>query len=258
MVLNSILLSTAVIAQDISVGTETLGAYETRFHYSGEDIIRSRAYNVRKAMRKLDGTILRPEQTLSYNRLLGPRTGERGWRQAKTILNGEIFIDYGGGICQVSSTLHAAALFSGMDIVNAQHHSRYMTYIDPGLDATVNWTEPDLIIRNPYDFPVRIHAWEREPGVAAVEFLGEERMWDITVETIELERRRHKTETRERPDLPTSYRHVLEKGTNFLLLDQWIHRRNLFTEEVISERTRIQYDPSPRIIEVGTMPEVEE
>jgi vancomycin resistance protein YoaR len=258
LVLNSILLSTAVIAQDISAGTTTLGAYETHFHYTGEDIIRSRAYNVRRAMRKLDGTILRPEQSLSYNRLLGPRTAARGWRQAKTILNGEIFIAPGGGICQVSSTLHAAAIFSGMEILNAQHHSRYMTYIDPGLDATVNWTEPDLVIRNPYNFPVRIHAWEREPGVAAVEFLGEERIWEITVETIELERRRHKTETRERSDLPTSYRHVLEKGTNFLLLEQWVHRRNLYTEELFSERRRIQYEPSPRIIEVGTMPEAEE
>ena len=142
LVLNSLLLSTAVIAQDISVGTTTLGSYETRFHYAGDDVIRNRAYNVRKAIRKLDGTILRPQETLSYNRLLGQRTGERGWRQAKTILHGEIFIDYGGGICQVSSTLHAAAIYSGMDIVQAQHHSRYMTYIDPGLDATVNWTAP--------------------------------------------------------------------------------------------------------------------
>jgi len=253
LVLNSILFSTAVIAQDIAVGTTQLGIYETRFHYGGQEVIRNRAYNVRKAIRKLDGTVLRPEQSLSYNRLLGQRTGEKGWRQAKTILHGEIFIDYGGGICQVSSTLHAAALLSGMNIVNSQHHSRYMTYIDPGLDATVNWTEPDLVIRNPYDFPVRIHAWEREPGVAAVEFLGDHRVWDITVERIEIERRRHTTEIRELPDQPNTYRHVLEKGTNFLLFDQWVHRRNLETEELLSERTRIQYDPSPRIIEVGTL-----
>lgn len=254
LVLNSILLSTAVVAQDISTGTAVLGSYETRFHYTGDDIIRSRAHNVRRAIRKLDGTILRPDQRLSYNRLLGPRTGERGWRQAKTILNGEYFIDFGGGICQVSSTLHAAAIYSGMDIVQAQHHSRYMTYIDPGLDATVSWTEPDLVIRNPYDFPVRIHAWEREPGIAAVEILGEQRIWDITIERIEITRRRHKTEIRERPDLPTTYRNVLEKGTNFILFEQWVHRRNVITEELLSERTIFQYDPSPRIIEVGTMP----
>ena len=258
LILNSILLSTAVIAQDISLGDTVLGSYETRFHYRGADIIRNRAHNIRKAIRMLDGTILRPDETLSYNRLLGPRTGSRGWRQAKTILDGEIFIDFGGGICQVSSTLHAAAVLSGMHIVEAQHHSRYMTYIEPGLDATVNWRQPDLIIRNPYDFPVRIHAWEKETGIVAIEFFGEQKIWEITIERNEIERRHHRTEIRERTDRPISYRHILERGTNFLIIDQWIHRRNLETEELISERTRIQYDSSPRIIEIGTMPEVEE
>jgi len=253
LVLNSLLLSTAVIAQDIAVGTTQLGIYETRFHYRGDDVTRNRAYNVRKAIHKLDGTVLRPQETLSYNRLLGQRTGTRGWRQAKTILHGEIFIDYGGGICQVSSTLHAAAIYSGMEIINAQHHSRYMTYIEPGLDATVSWPDLDLLIRNPYDFPVRIHAWERETGVAAIEFLGDHKIWDVSVERIIIERRRNLTEIRELPEQPVSYRHIAEKGTNFLLFDQWITHRNIETEELFSERTRIQYDPSPRIIEVGTL-----
>lgn len=253
LVLNSLLLSTAVIAQDIATGTAVLGSYETRFHYAGDDVIRNRAYNVRKAIRKLDGTILRPQETLSYNRLLGQRTGERGWRQAKTILHGEIFIDYGGGICQVSSTLHAAAIYSGMEIINAQHHSRYMTYIEPGLDATVSWPDLDLLIRNPYDFPVRIHAWERETGVAAIEFLGDHRVWEVSIERNMIERRGFTTEIRELSDQPNTYRHVLEKGTNFLLFDQWITHRNIETEELFSERTLFQYDPSPRIIEVGTL-----
>lgn len=251
---NSLLFSTAVIAQDAIAGTTILGSYETQFHYRGEDVVRNRAYNVRKAIGILDGTILQPNDILSYNRLLGPRTGERGWRQAKTIVHGEIFIDYGGGICQVSSTLHAAAIFSGMDIIETQHHSRYMTYIDPGLDATVSWPGPDLRIQNPYDFPIRIHAWERESGVAAIEILGESRTWDVTMETISIERRRYATETRERPDLPNTYVHILEKGTNFLLFDRWIHRRNIETQELISERVRFQYDSSPRIIEIGMMP----
>lgn len=87
----SFFISAAVIAQDVTVGTVVLGEYETRFHYRGADIIRNRAHNIRKAIGILDGTILRPDETLSYNSLLGQRTGRRGWRQAKTILDGEIF-----------------------------------------------------------------------------------------------------------------------------------------------------------------------
>jgi vancomycin resistance protein YoaR len=128
-----------------------------------------------------------------------------------------------------------------------------MTYIEPGLDATVSWPDLDLLIRNPYDFPVRIHAWERETGVAAIEFLGDHKVWDVNVERIIIERRRNLTEIRELPEQPVSYRHIAEKGTNFLLFDQWITHRNIETEELFSERTRIQYDPSPRIIEVGTL-----
>lgn len=250
----SFFISAAVIAQDMTVGTVVLGEYSTRFHYRGADIIRNRAYNIRKAIETLDGTILRPDETLSYNRLLGQRTGRRGWRQAKTIQDGEIFIDFGGGICQVSSTLHAAALYSGMDIVEAQHHSRYMTYIEPGLDATVNWRQPDLLIRNRYTFPIRIHAWESEPGTVVIQILGERRIWEVTVERTILSQRRYRTEIRQRDDLPTTHRQILERGTNFLIFDQRVDMRNLETEELYSYTTRYHYDSSPRIIEVGTIP----
>lgn len=250
----SFFISAAVIAQDVTVRTVVLGEYETRFHYRGADIIRNRAHNIRKAIGILDGTILRPDETLSYNSLLGQRTGRRGWRQAKTILDGEIFIDFGGGICQVSSTLHAAALLSGMNIIQAQHHSRYMTYIEPGLDATVNWRQPDLLIRNPYSFPVQIHAWEREPGIIVIQLLGERKIWEVTIERTIISERRYRTQIRQRDDLPTTHRHIVERGTNFLIFDQRVDMRNLETEELYSYTTRFHYDSSPRIIEVGTIP----
>lgn len=246
--------SVAAVCQD-SVGSETLGSYETRFHYSGEEVIRNRARNVRRALSKINNVVIHPGKRLSYNRTLGPRVPERGWRPAKTILNGDIVIDYGGGICQVSSTLHAAAIRSGMLIVNAQHHSRYMSYIDPGLDATVSWPDLDLVIENPYDFPVRIHAWESEVGIASVEFLGSRREWDVEISNEIIERRRFNTESVERTDMPTSYRHVLEKGTNFLILDRVIVSTSRITGEIFIESERMQYEASPRIIEVGTAPE---
>lgn len=250
----SFFFSLSAVCQDI-VGSEVLGSYNTRFHYSGEEVIRNRARNVRRALSKLNGVIIQPGETLSYNRTLGQRTPEKGWRPAKTILNGEIVIDYGGGICQVSSTLHAAAIRSGLLIVHSQHHSRYMSYIDPGLDATVSWPDLDLVIQNPYNFPVRVHAWESQTGVASVEFLGLRREWDIEVSNEIIERRRFSTEIVERNDMPESYRHVLEKGTNFLILDRVIVSTSRITGEIFIESERMQYESSPRIIEVGTLSE---
>jgi len=90
-ILLSCFSSIVAIAQDVSTGTAILGSYETHFHYSGDEIVRNRAYNVRKAIRKLNDAILQPDEILSYNHLLGPRTINRGWRHAKTIMNGEIF-----------------------------------------------------------------------------------------------------------------------------------------------------------------------
>lgn len=250
----SFLFSVGAVSQDI-VGSEVLGSYETRFHYSGEEVTRNRARNVRRALEKLDGVVIYPGKRLSYNRTLGPRIAERGWRPAKTILNGEIVIDYGGGICQVSSTLHAAAIQSGLLIVNAQHHSRYMSYIDPGLDATVSWPDLDLVIQNPYNFPVRIHAWESNVGIASVEFVGAHREWDVEISHEIIERRRFQVETIERIDMPTSYRHILEKGTNFLILDRVIVSTSRITGDIFIESERMQYESSPRLIEIGTAPE---
>jgi vancomycin resistance protein YoaR len=250
----SFFFSVGAVSQDI-IGSEILGSYETSFHYSGEEVIRNRARNVRRALEKLNGAVIQPGKRLSYNRTLGPRIAERGWRPAKTILNGEIVIDYGGGICQVSSTLHAAAIQSGLLIVNAQHHSRYMSYISPGLDATVSWPNLDLVIQNPYSFPVRIHAWESHTGIASVEFIGAQREWDVEISHEIIERRRFHVESIERSDMPTSYRHVLEKGTNFLVLNRVIVSTSRITGEIFIESERMQYESSPRIIEIGTAPE---
>jgi len=150
--------------------SKVLGAFETSFKGTG----RGRAINIRRAAQYLDGTILAPGQTLSFNKLVGPRTVERGFAYAPVISNDELEPGVGGGVCQVASTLHAAAVLGALDVPQRRSHSRPSGYAPLGLDATVIDGEVDLKIRNPYDSPLMLHAYLPTPSRIRIELLGRE------------------------------------------------------------------------------------
>lgn len=127
-----------------------------------------RAANISRAASRLNVTI-GPGEEFSFNEAVGPRSKENGFEDAPIIFMGEVSEGVGGGVCQVSSTLHAAALFSGMEVVSRRPHTRVSKYIEKGLDATVSYPpacakdrkDPqcdfiDLVVRNPFSFPVRV------------------------------------------------------------------------------------------------------
>ena len=89
----------------------------------------------------------------------GARSEENGFHKAGEIFKGEMIEGVGGGTCQIASTLHAVAFFSGLDIIERLPHSRASAYIRPGLDATVVYPAVDLKLKNPFEFPVVIHAF---------------------------------------------------------------------------------------------------
>lgn len=149
---------------------KVVAAYETTFSLWGTGA--NRAVNIKNAASKLDGTILGPGQILSFNEVVGPRTRERGFALAPEIQGDEMQLGYGGGTCQASSTLYAAALFGALEIVDRQSHSRPSSYTQMGLDATVSYPLADLKIRNTLPFPIMIHAFAPKPNAIRVELLG--------------------------------------------------------------------------------------
>lgn len=158
---------TSALLRGVDV-TRVLSSYETDFtHHAGP-----RAINIALAAHYLNGAVIAPGAVFSFNQTVGPRTEERGFASAPQIVLDELEPGIGGGVCQVASTLHAAAVFGGFEVLQRRSHSRPSGYTPLGLDATVVDGELDLKLRNPYDTPLIVHAFLPTKTRLRVELLG--------------------------------------------------------------------------------------
>ncbi len=146
--------------------------FETVFGFVGNQV--GRAQNIARAAEGIDGVVMMPSEVISFNALVGPRSPENGFAEAGEIYKGEMRMGIGGGTCQVASTYHAAAYLGGLEVVARSPHSRPSGYIRIGLDATVAYPHVDLRLRNPFPFPVLVHAFVRDRGTLVVELYGRE------------------------------------------------------------------------------------
>lgn len=127
--------------------------------------------NLRLACQAINGTILYPGDVFSYNDTLGERTAEKGYLPGASYEGGKVVYTYGGGICQVSSTMYYCSLLADMEILERECHMYTAGYIDLGMDATVNWGTLDYKFRNNTNHPIRIDA-NAEDGYVTVTFMG--------------------------------------------------------------------------------------
>ena len=110
--------------------------------------------NIVLALISINNQIVWPGETFSFNDVVGPRTPERGYRPAPII--GGDGIGFGGGICQVSTTLYNAVAKAGLQVVERHLHSSRVPYVAPGKDATVVYGAQNLRFINNLDHPVII------------------------------------------------------------------------------------------------------
>ncbi len=122
---------------------KTLSTYTTKTT-SNE----ARNTNVKLAAQAINGTILAPGETFSYNTVVGKRTPEKGYKEAPAYADGQTVQEYGGGVCQVSSTLYNALIGAGLDATERKGHTFEPSYVTPGQDATVSYMQPDLVFVN--------------------------------------------------------------------------------------------------------------
>lgn len=145
---------------------ELVGEFTTD-HAPGQE----RVTNIQRMAEIVQGAVIAPKATFSLNQYVGERTEENGFVAAGVIYDGVLTDDIGGGVSQFATTLFNAAFFAGMDISEYQAHSIYFERYPYGREATVNWPDVDLKLRNPTDFPIMVWT-EATPTSITVKLFG--------------------------------------------------------------------------------------
>lgn len=189
--------------------TDVVSSFTTSFN-SGQS---SRSGNIRIAATKLNGVILMPGETLSYNEVVGPRDADEGYRMAPVYVSGRHEMGFGGGICQTVTTLFNAALLANLEIVKRQNHSMPVRYVPLGRDATASYGSIDLVFRNTRETPIAISS-EVDGGSLTFRVLGKsDPSVSIRLEVTNHSSWGHGTKTVNDATLAPGTTKVVEKGS---------------------------------------------
>ncbi len=119
---------------------------------------KNRNTNIQLSCEAINGVRVGPGEIFSFNGATGERTAAKGYKPATAISGGQNIEEVGGGVCQTSSTLFNAAARANLEIVTRSPHAWPSSYVEKGMDATVNWPGLDFKFRNNTDWPVYIVA----------------------------------------------------------------------------------------------------
>lgn len=138
------------------IGTEAfpdlLSTYSTK--YSARNT--GRTTNLQLAASKINGTVLMPGETFSYNQVVGARTIAAGYKEAPIYVSGQVVDGLGGGICQITSTLYNAVLYANLQIVERSNHQFVPSYVTASRDATVVYGSIDFKFKNNREYPIKL------------------------------------------------------------------------------------------------------
>lgn len=173
-----------------------------------------RVENLRVSTSYINGTLLMPGDEFSYNSTIGETTPERGYKEANTYVGSKIVPGYGGGVCQVSSTLYRAVMQANIRSTERRNHSMTVGYAKPGLDATVAAGYIDYRFVNTYDFPIYIQGYLSGNKVVFNVYGNKEAMGGKTYDMVNeiVETYDYKTEEVQDPNLEEGKRVVTSSG----------------------------------------------
>lgn len=132
-----------------------------------------RTRNLELACEQINGLILKPGETFSFNKVVGQRTAERGFQEAGVYVGADTVDQLGGGVCQVASTVYYCTLQAELEVIERTEHRYVPAYIPWGMDATVYWGSLDYQFRNNSSYPIRIEA-ECNSRYVIMKFVGTE------------------------------------------------------------------------------------
>jgi len=226
-----------------------LGSYSTTF--STRNV--NRSTNIRLASQKINGTVIMPGETFSYNQVVGQRTAAAGFKSAAVYSGGEVTTGIGGGICQVSSTLYNSVLLANLEIVERYNHGFNTGYVPAGRDATVSWGGPDFKFKNSRNYPVKVIS-NVSGGKISIEIFGlkSENEYEVEIQSYITQYIKYKTIQKNDATLPKGKTKVIQSGSNgckavaYRILKQ---NGEVISKTLLSNDT---YNPHNKIVAIGT------
>lgn len=228
---------------------DLLASYSTSYATSSAN----RCTNVELATKSINGYVLMPGETFSYNDTVGQRTAARGYKEAGVYLNGEVTTGLGGGICQVSSTLYNAVLLSNLEIVERTNHTFKPSYVPAGQDATVSWGAPDFKFKNNRNYPIKISATTSGKNIYFnIYGLKTDDDYEVKIVSNQVGTVPFTTSYQNDSSLPSGTQKVIQGGSNGCKTETY---KILYKNGTEVSRTRINadtYKAHNQVISVGT------
>jgi vancomycin resistance protein YoaR len=246
-------VSPELTAETLSKMTDILGQATTDYSASSA----ARAQNVENGTAKINGTLLMPGESFSVTAAVVPFTAENGYGLAPSYESGQVVDSYGGGICQVSTTLYNAVIKAELQVDARSNHTMTVSYVDPSKDAAIAEGIMDLVFTNNLDNPIYI-AGSAYYGTLHFAIYGvETRPSNRTIEFV--------SETLSQTDADTNVKLVAKTDQNvgYFTQVQSAHQglsavlwKNIYYDGVLTESYQFNsswYEASAAIYEVGVM-----
>ncbi len=236
--------------EELEKVTDLLGSFDTGFGSSNSD----RTKNLENGARLINGTILYPGEEFSTYEKVSPFTEENGYFLAGSYLNGSVVETFGGGICQVSTTLYNAVLKAELEVTERHNHSMVVNYVSISGDAAISGTTKDFKFKNNTKAPIYIEGYTTDKRRIVFNIYGEEYRpegHEVELESIETGRLAPEENIVEDPTKPIGYRavrggHVGYSGEYWRIIKE-------DGVEVSRERINVSnYQSTPTTIFIGT------
>lgn len=243
-------VAASVTADKLSAVNTKIAGFSTEFASRSAS---ARANNIVLATRAINGTVLMPGDVFSFNGIVGKRTADRGYQSAPVIIDDKIDSDFGGGICQVSSTLYNATLRANVKATERVHHTIPSSYVNLGEDATVDYGNIDYKFKNTLSYPMYIEGYTSGGNIyfniySNSSLLG--KTYDISNEvysTIQAG-----TKYIDDPTMPVGQKEVVQNpytGYKVKVYKKTIQNGNVVSQELVSDD---YYRPVDGVIKRGT------
>jgi len=239
--------------QDITkdIYKDKLGSYTSSFANSDSN----RANNVKLGASMLNGTIVMPGETFSFNDVMGDcGLSSRGFKPAAVFKAGKVVQEVGGGICQISSSLYVAVLYANLGIVSRSNHALPVGYVPVSLDATIYYPYLDFKFKNTREYPIKIVATTTTSRKLTIAIYGtkEDKEYEVELTSWITSNIPSKVQKQNDSSLEKGKTKVIQSGTAGYI--SVAYKTVKYNGKVVSKvlLSEDSYGSTPKIIAVGT------